>query len=680
MSACRWARGFRADEEDYTSPRAVAVISERLWRDHFGAPASILGDTILVYGHPFTVVGVAEAGFFDVEWHIRRDVWMPRPSSALALASFSSPAAELESLADPRRGGAERAAGRLAPGISRAAALAELDVLGRQFQRTIPKDAYGYTLRDTRPVSLDPSALSRQLPVLGMLFAALMLVMLLACANAGNLILARGLSRQRELAIRLSLGASRWRVTRQLLTEALVMAVVASGVGLGLGVLGLQILFRSTDSRLLGNPDPYMPDLLVVVFTIALAFLACLASSLLPAWRATRISIAARTAESGAGRPGAGRLRTTLLAVQLALSMVLLIAAGLLTRAVGHALTLDLGFAIHESQAVSLRLPSGVSRERSAVFHRSLRHALDPGQLPPFAFSELTAVTTSHRNIPFRRDDEGPGMSRAVIARDVSGGYFSVLGIPLIAGRTLTEDGHAPELVVNQSAARLFWPNNDPLGKRLVTGNGDAVQPYTVVGVTKDVPVTTLSEIPPVVYRSLQSGGLVLVRDLSPAIVERIAAAARGIEPKVEVAARPLADDIRTATREAATASRFSWAVGLLALILATVGAFGVFAYLVEERRREIGVRMALGAQAPQVVWTVIGGARWPLLLGLGAGLLLSSAAAPLLRRFLYGLTPFDAITYLATSAILIAAALVATWVPAQRAIRIDPAVTLRAD
>ena len=215
-------RGFRGDEEDYTSPRAVAVISERLWREYFGAPASILGDTILVYGQPFTIVGVAEAGFFDVEWHIRRDVWMPRPSVAVALASFGSPGTQLKSLADPRRGGVERVAGRLAPGISRAAALAELDVLGRQFRRTVPMDAHGYTLRDTRPVSLDPRALSRQLPVLRTLFGALMLVMLLACVNAGNLILARGLSRQRELAIRLSLGASRWRVTRQLLIEALL--------------------------------------------------------------------------------------------------------------------------------------------------------------------------------------------------------------------------------------------------------------------------------------------------------------------------------------------------------------------------------------------------------------------------------------------------------------------------
>jgi hypothetical protein len=325
-------------------------------------------------------------------------------------------------------------------------------------------------------------------------------------------------------------------------------------------------------------------------------------------------------------------------------------------------------------------LPAGATRERSAAFHRTLRDALEAGQFPPLAFSELTAITASHRILPFRRDDDGRGTTRALVARDVSAPYFRVLDIPLVAGRTLADDARAHEIVVNESAARLFWPDSDPLGKRLVSGNGEAAQRYTVVGVTKDVPVTTLSEIPPVVYKSLESGGLVLVRDLSPAIVERIAAVARGIEPKVELAARPVADDIRMATRDVATASRFASTIGLFALILATVGAFGVFAYSVEERRREIGVRMALGAQAPQVVWTVIGGARWPLLAGVGAGLLLSAAAAPLLRRFLYGLTPFDPMTYLTTSAILIAAALVATWVPAQRAIRIDPAITLRAD
>jgi ABC-type antimicrobial peptide transport system permease subunit len=171
-----------------------------------------------------------------------------------------------------------------------------------------------------------------------------------------------------------------------------------------------------------------------------------------------------------------------------------------------------------------------------------------------------------------------------------------------------------------------------------------------------------------------------LVRDLSPVVVDRIATVARGIEPEIDVTARPLADDIANATRATATASRFAWGIGMLALVLATVGAFGVFAYTVEERRREIGVRMALGAETQHVVWSVISGARGALAFGLGGGILLAAAAAPILGRFLYGLSPFDPIAYAGTSAMLIASALVATWIPARRAAQIDPAITLRGD
>jgi predicted permease len=668
-------RGFLPEEEDYTSPRAVAVISERLWREHFGAPASIVGETILVYDSPFTIVGVAQAGFFDIETNLRRDLWMPRPSVALV---FEGRDQTLKMLADPRAASGY-VAGRLAPGVSRVAAKAELDVLSGQFRRTIPMDAHGFTLRSTRPITSDGGPMSNQLSTLQVAFGALVLVMLLVCANVGNLILARGLSRQRELAIRLSLGASRMRVVRQLVTEALLLSVLAGALGLWAGIFALRLFIQTTHRNpLLANPDAYVADPAVSAFTMAMALLACVASSVLPALRSTRVSIAARTAEGGAGRPGAGRLRTTLLAAQLALSMVLLVGAGLLTRAVGHALTFDPGFAIHEVQAVSLRLPAGATAERSAVFYRTLRDALETGNLPSVARSQLTAITGSGRFGSFSSGDAG--RSRELIVRDVSGRYFEVLGIPLVNGHTLADDERVQEVVVNESAARAFWPDDDPLGKRLVSGRGDTALSYTVVGVAKDVPVTSLSELQPVVYQSIRSGGLLLVRDLSPAIVDRIATVARGIEPDVDVTARPLADDIAIATQGTAMASRLAWAIGLLALILATVGAFGVFAYTVEERRREIGVRMALGAGSRQVVATVIAGARTPILLGLGAGILLAAAAAPILGRFLYGLSPFDPMAYAGVSTVLVVSALVATWIPARRAAQIDPAITLRGD
>ena len=672
-------RGILPEEDDYVSPRAVAVISERLWRDHFGAPAGIVGETLLVNGYPFTIVGVAEPGFFDIDTQIRRDVWMPRTATSLMVGRRD---AELRSLSDPRAAtGIQRVAGRLAPGVTRAAALAEIEVLGRQFRSAHALDGYGYTLHTTRPISIGGGSMARWLQGLPTIAMALGLVLLLACANVGNLLLARSLSRRAEIAIRVSLGASRGRVIRQLLTEAFVLSALAGAAGLWLGNTTMRIADSTlSSSPLLVNPDRHGLDLPAFAFTFVIAFLTCLAAGLMPALRATRPGLFGRAATAGAVPVGAGRLRTMLLAAQFAVSMVLLVGAGLFTRAVTHAAAIDVGFPIREVQAISLRLPQGAPHSRSASLYRAVNDTLAAEHFPTVAYSELPAITASFRSVPFRRPEAGPGNGRAVLARDVSSEYFGVLGIAQLRGRPFivpVEGAGALEAVVNESAAHLFWPDEDPLGRRL-TSDGSA--DYTVVGVVKDVPARSVSETEPVVYRPFQPGGLLLVRDLSPSVADRIRAVARAIEPTVTVSARPLAADIQEATRAAVYISGLGWTIGLLALTLATAGAFGVFAYAVEERRREIGVRMALGAHARQVLWMMLGWARGAILLGIGTGLVLSLAAAPLLRRFLYGLSPFDPITYAAISAILIAAALAATWIPARRAAQIDPAITLRAD
>jgi len=673
----RLGRAFLPEEEDYTSPRAVAIISERLWREYFGASPSIVGDTVLVYDRPFTVVGVAEAGFFDVD-HIRRDLWMPRPS--VALMPFDPNGAQLKALADPRGNGMQQVAGRLAPGVSREAARAEIDVLSRQFRRGNGLDATGVRLLRTRPIDLQYESVVQQLPAFATATGALLLVMLLTCANVGNLFLARGLSRQREIAIRVSLGASRWRVTRQLMTEAWLLSTIAGAIGLGLGSVMLRVIELRSSSAMLANPDLYLPDLAASAFALAMALVACVVSAAMPAVRSTRAGMATRANETAAARSGAGRWRTALLAAQLAISMVLLVGASLLTRAVSHAFAADPGFAIHEVQALSIRLPEGTPGTRATAFFRSLRPALDSTELPEIAHSEFTAITSAQRLSTFRGSPDLHGAERLLVARDVSSNYFHVVGIPLVTGRSIVDDDRVDEVVVNESAARIFWSGEEPIGKTLVTGSGAAARTYTVVGVAKDVPVTSLSQLQPVVYQPLRTAGLVLVRDLSAATVDRIASVVRGIEPAARVTARPLADDINGATAGAALAGRVAWAIGMFALILATAGAFGVFAYMVEERRREIGVRMALGAHTWQVVGTVVGSVRRPLLLGLAAGLVMSSIGGPILRRFLYGLSPFDPIAYAGVCSILVVASLLATWVPARRAARIDPAVTLRAD
>ena len=669
-------RPFLPEEEDYTSPRGVAIISERIWREYFGASPSIIGDTIFVYDRPFTVVGVAQVGFFDVN-DVRRDLWMPRPS--VALMPFDPGGAQLKTLADPRGNGSEHVAGRLAADVPRDAARAELDVLSRQFRRDSGLDAHGVTLLGTRAIDVRYASVMRELPAYGVTTGALVLVMLLACANVGNLFLARGRSRQREIAIRLSLGASRRRVTRQLLTEALLLSATAGAVGLGLGSVALRVFVLNYRSSMLANPDLYLPDLAVSGFALAMAFVACLVSAAMPAWRSTRAGMATRANETAATRGGTGRWRTALLAAQLAISMVLLVGASLLTRAVSHALTVDPGFAINGVQVISIRLPEGTPIERQTAFSQSIRSALAGAELPPIAHSEFTAITSAQRISSFRGSSADGGRQRVMVSRDVSAAYFSVLGIPLLKGRTILDD-RLDEVVVNESAARLFWPDEDPIGKTLMNGTGDKTLTFTVVGLVKDVPVTSLSQLQPVVYQPLGIARLLLVRDPSPAVVDRITSIARGIEPGAGVTARPLADDIKAATANLAIAGKAAWTIGLFALILATAGAFGVFAYTVEERQREIGVRMALGARALDVIRTVVGSAGWPLVFGLGGGALMASIAAPILRRFLYGLSPFDPLAYLAVCLMLVIASLLATWVPARRATRIDPAITLRAD
>jgi hypothetical protein len=262
----------------------------------------------------------------------------------------------------------------------------------------------------------------------------------------------------------------------------------------------------------------------------------------------------------------------------------------------------------------------------------------------------------------------------------VSSAYFSVTGIPLVRGRTPSTVDDADEVVINESAARSLWPDADPLGRQVVWNRGEHERRYTVVGIARDVPVRSLTTTEPVLYTPWREGGLLLVREASAAAIDRVRTIAQSIDPGANVSARPLAVDIRVALSDLSLGSQFAWALGGLALVLATVGAFGVFAYMVEERRREIGVRMALGATSANVVRTVVGGVRWPLVFGLGGGLILSMIAAQLLRGTLYGLSPFDPITYIGIAAILTVAALIATWIPARRATRIDPAVTLRGD
>jgi hypothetical protein len=408
-----------------------------------------------------------------------------------------------------------------------------------------------------------------------------------------------------------------------------------------------------------------------------MSMLACAIASLGPVLGATRASAIATGKERRVDEPPSRTFRSFLLAAQIALSTVLLVGAGLLTRAISHAMSLDPGFAIGAVQETSIELPRGASADALP----RIRETLAAAGLPPLAFSSLRPITTAKMEIAVRYSGQEADKGRRLTLRPVSANYFAVLGIPFVKGQSFEDRGDSSDLVISESAARLLWPNEDPIGKRLVTGSGDSPpQSREIVGLVADVPTTTLDAVEPVIYTLVRAGSVVLARDLSPAQSARLTALVHSAVPGAAAYTRPLVDEMRDSLQGLVIGGRIAWVVGLLALVLAVLGAFGVFASTAEERRREIGVRMALGAGGRQVVQLVLFGAARPVLGGLAAGVGLSLIVMPLLRSALYGMSPFDPIAYLEICGILLASSLAATWIPAARAVAVEPAITLRGE
>ena len=403
--------------------------------------------------------------------------------------------------------------GRLRPGVTAEEARAELDVLSRQFRTPLGMEAPGLLVGDTRPLSTNHEGVRSRLPTQSLMLFALFLVMLLASANAGNLVLAKTVTRRDEIAIRLSLGASRSRVARQLITEALVLSLIAGSAALYLAATVPALLVRLSGSEIT-NHEHLGPDAFVFGFTLLMSIVACAFASLGPVLRATRAAAIGSGKDRALGGPPSHGLRFSLLAMQIALSTVLLVGAGLLTRAISHAMSLDTGFPIAEIQEVSLELPRNAPTDALP----RIREALTTAGLPQMAFSFLRPITSSRMEIGVRHSNGPSGRNHRLVLRPVSASYFAVLGIPVLKGRPFQDRPDAREFVISQSAARLLWPNDDAIGKRLFTGPTDTPsEPREVVGVVADVPTTTLTELEPVIYQPVGGASVVLIRDLSPA-------------------------------------------------------------------------------------------------------------------------------------------------------------------
>ncbi len=670
-----YGRGFLPDEDRAGNPQGVAVISHRLWERHFAGDAAIIGRIFRVDDVPVTIVGVAPPAFDGTDPPNAQSFWVPLASLQRLSAD---PAQALSVLTNPTHC-CSRLAGRLAPGVTREQARAELEVLSRQF-RTQWKDQ---TLRNV-PLVLSGTAFLAQpglkaslVPILALMFTAVILVLLLACANVGNLLLARALARQREFAIRLSLGASRRRVVRQLLTEGFMLSCCAGTIALLVAYALPALVVRSAISDEI--PSGIAPDARVLVFTLGIAALACVLFALAPALKVTQAAMETLVARREVTRVGR-RLRSALLAAQLALSVILLASASLLVRGVQQAQTRDPGFQVDGVFVVSLTFPGqAYGQARGRAFVSQLHTALKADSFGTVALTNTIPLGNVRNMTSLRLPGEDEKLSRMIQIESVSAEYFRVLSIPVVAGRHLdATDRSGGAITINEALARRYWPDASPIGQTIVFRDG----PREIVGIVRNAHTTGLDAIEPVSYE-LTAGGpstRLLLGSQTSDPTPRVQAIVSGLDSRVAVQARPLATYRDRSLEPSRVMALTAGAVGLLALVLASVGVFGVFSYVVHERTREIGIRMAIGARAPQVVRLVLGSSAWATLGGLAGGFLASSVVSRLLTGQLYGVSSLDPIAYAMVAAVLTVAATVATWLPARRATQVDPAMALRVE
>jgi putative ABC transport system permease protein len=665
-------------EEEQAGRNRVAILSDGLWRRRFGADPELVGRRIQLSGESYAVVGVMPPRF---QLTPGTEVWTP-----LGLDPAVTP------WRADRSNHNLHVIGRLKPGVSLAQAQAAMDTLARQLEQQYPKSNAGWGVRmRTFYDWLAPEQIRRSALVL---FAAVGFVLLIACANVANLLLARASSRRREMALRAALGASRLRVMRQLLTESLLLAGLGGLAGTLLALWGVKLI-KAGAALNIPRLDETRLDLRALGFTLVVALLTGLVFGLAPAWQASKLNLNEALKEGGRGSGGSRRgLRGALVVGEVALALVLLLGAGLMIRSFANLQNAPLGFAPENVLTMQINLPGskyGEKAQRVNFYDQLLEQMRTaPGvtdaaavtQLPLFSgASWAQEITLEGREVA----PDGAKPSARTFA--VTPRYFQTMGIPLLQGRDFNEqDGGDAQLnfIVSESFARRFWPNENPLGKRFRTGAFDLFG--AVVGVVGNVRNAGLeSEGGPAFYFAYGRIGMpaltLVARTVAPP--ETMAAALRA---QVHALDRDLpVYNVRALEQivyNAAGQPRFQTALlglfGAVALLLAAIGVYGVMAYAVTERTQEIGVRMALGAQAREVRALVVKQGMRLSLVGVAIGLALAFGLTRFLRGLLYQVSPTDSLTFALIPLLLVGATLLACYVPARRATKIDPLDALR--
>ncbi|HWS54235.1 MAG TPA: ABC transporter permease [Pyrinomonadaceae bacterium] len=682
-------RGFLPDEDQAPGARPVVVISHQLWRNRFRSDPSVVNRPVTLNGQQFTVVGVAPPEFTGAKYGLSMDFWAP---------AMMQQQVTREDLWVVERGDHRfEMLGRLRDGVSLGQAEAAMTGVAARLAEVYPDQR----ARATRVVLL-PEIEGRFEEAtatikLGSAVAlgAVGFVLLIACANVANLLLARAAARRREIGIRLALGATRGRVVRQLLTESLLLALAAGGAG-------LLLAFWATDLMLALIPTlPYTvalsftPDARALVFTLAVSVVTGVVFGLAPAWQASRPDIVPVLKNEAAGQQAGPRrwtLRNALVVAQVALSLVVLVVGGLLVKSFWRAQGIDPGFEVERGLAMSLN-PGllGYDEERGRDFFRRLgeRVASLPGVESVSFARYLPLGDSSSSTGPVYADGQAPpppGEGLSVLYNVVADGHFETMGMALLEGRDFDE-GDRPDgrrvCVVNQALAERLWPGEPAVGKLVRVGGG---QPREVVGVVRTGRYRTLGESPrPMMYLSLNQSfdaSMVMVvrtKGEPEEMVRAVRGEVQALDPQLPVyAVRTLRQHMSWALWGTRIAATLSLAVGLLALFLAATGLYSLMAYTVSRRTHEIGIRMALGAQARDVLRLVAGQGLALAAVGVAVGLLAALAVTRVLSSLLFGVSSSDLFTFAAISLLLAAVALLACYVPARRATKVDPMEALR--
>jgi macrolide transport system ATP-binding/permease protein len=686
-------RGFLPEEDRVPGERLVTVLSHGFWQRRLGGDPEVVGRTVRLNGSAFTVVGIAPAGFKGTTVLAGPALWVPMMAHPQLISGF------LAENFDSRRALLFAAVGRLRPGVDVAQAEANLRAIAGQLAREHPNDNAGRTvsLLPLAQATINPGFRRNMVRAGGLLMTVVGLVLLIACANVANLLLARAAARQREVAVRLSLGASRGRLVRQLLTEGLLLAALAGVLGLFLAYGAQSVLWSMRPPALAADAVDLTPGARVLGFTALVSVLTALVFGLAPAWSASRPDLVAELKQRAGGSVRGNRpwsLRNVLVAGQVALCLVALVGASLFVRSLAHAQRIAPGFDHDRLAVLTVDLGAqGYDEPRAREFQRELleraralpgvEHATLASGIPLFQGGLLRTVFTEGSDTSDRRN------GRFVQLNTVEPGYLQTMGIPLLRGRDLAQTDHADApraVVVNETMAQQFWPGREALGQRFQFF-GQTVW-NQVVGVARDGKYNFIGEDPaPHIYLSLRqvfqpAVSLHLRSAGDPAVPLGLARRqVRQMDAGLPVTNVLTFAEIFAQNLWAPRAGAYLLGVfGVLSLVLAVIGIYGVMSYTVSQRTRELGVRMALGAGQRDVLRLVVGQAAALAGAGILAGLALALVSTRLVGNLLFEVSARDPLTFVLIPLVLAGAAVLASLWPAWRATRVDPTVALRAD